>query len=169
MPKESPQEKMKPFCFSQNSYDRWCIILCSVALMLGGIIYVLFRITEPVFFHWTLAAGPDSWVNLARHKLVSTGQQLPEWIIFSLPNGLWAFAYAVLITRIWSGSKSWLRTCWMISIPVLVIGFEILQYFRIMPGTYCIQDVAMGIAGLTTGIIVGLKTIKPKNHEKAFD
>ena len=130
---------------------------------------MLFRTSEPIFFNWISAAGLDSWFSVARQRSLSLNLHLPEWIVFSLPNGLWAFAYALLITGIWSDSKSWLRTFWMASIPLLVIGFEILQYLGIIPGTFCIHDIALGMAGLITGILVGIRTIKPNNHEKAFE
>jgi hypothetical protein len=84
-------------------------------------------------------------------------------------NGLWAFAYALLITGIWSGSESWLKYFWMASIPVLVFGYEILQYFGTIPGTFCIQDLALGFGGLILGIIAGIKIPKSNNHENAFE
>jgi hypothetical protein len=154
---------------SVNYYNRFYIYLSILALLLGVIIYILFRTSEPVFFNWIRAVGSDRWFNIARQKSLSLNLLLPEWIVFSLPNGLWAFSYALLITGIWSGRKSWLRTFWMASIPVLVLGFEILQYAEVIPGTFCMNDIAMGIAGLTIGIMVGIKTINPKNHEKAFE
>ena len=55
------------------------------------------------------------------------------------------------------------------SIPVLVIGFEIFQYAGIIRGTFSIQDIVLGFAGITIGIIVGIKVIKPYYHEKALD
>jgi hypothetical protein len=157
--------KTRRFCSSGINSNRLNIILCFAALLLGGIIYVLFRASEPVFFTWIPGAGLDSWINFARHRSVSFGQFLPEWIIFSLPNGLWAFAYALLITGIWAGSRSWLRTFWMASIPLLVLGYEILQYTGAIPGVFCLQDLALGMAGLIAGIIVGIKTIKIHSYE----
>jgi hypothetical protein len=143
--------------------------LSAIALLAGGIIYILFRTSRPAFFNWISAVGLDGWLNFARNSSLSLTPLLPGWIVYSLPNGLWAFAYALLITSIWSGSKSWLRYIWISSIPVLVLGFEILQFARIIPGTFSIQDIAFGITGLTFGIIVGIKTIKPDYHEKALD
>jgi hypothetical protein len=154
---------------SSKFFNRFCIYLSVLALVLGGGIYILFRVSEPVFFQWIRAIGLNGWVNLARHKSLSLSLYLPEWVIYSLPNGLWAFAYALLITVIWRGTRTWLKYFWMASIPLLVIGFEILQYFQIIPGTFCLQDIALGIAGMTAGILAGKFTPKPKNHENAFE
>jgi hypothetical protein len=161
--------KKKLLCLSANRYNRFYIYPSILALLLGGIIYILFRASEPVFFSWIRALGLDSWLNFARHKTLSSDFHLPAWIVYSLPNGLWAFAYAFLITGIWWGIGSWLKYVWMASIPLLVLGYEILQYAGIIPGTFCMQDLALGIAGLTTGILAGIFTTKPKNHESAFE
>jgi len=159
--------KLNFLYLSRNNYYRLCILLCAFAIFLGGIIYILFRPSEAIFFNWIRTVGLDNWLNLARHKSLSLYQYLPEWIVFSLPNGLWAFAYALLITFIWSGSKSLSRYFWMASIPLLVLGFEILQYAKVMPGTFCMQDITVGLAGLISGIWIGTKINKFKNHEKA--
>ncbi|MCK5137729.1 MAG: hypothetical protein KAR19_18230 [Bacteroidales bacterium] len=135
---------------------------------MGGIIYIFLRTSEHVFDGWISTIGLDNLFSLARHHSPSLSLHLPDWIIFSLPNGLWAFAYALIITSIWLGSKSRARYFWMASIPILVLGFEVLQYVGIIRGTFCIQDIAFGMAGLTLGIIVGIKIIKPDNHEKVF-
>jgi hypothetical protein len=144
------------------------ICLSALALLFGGMIYILFRPSEPVFFNWILDAGFDTWFNMTRHGSLPLGHLLPGWFVYSLPNGFWAFAYALIITAIWSGSKSWLKYIWMATIPILVLGYEMLQYPGIIPGTFCIQDMALGIAGMVTGIIIGLKTIKSNHYEKTI-
>jgi hypothetical protein len=149
-----------------NGFYFW---LAAIALLAGGIIYILFRTSEPVFFNWIRAAGLDNWLNFARNRSLSLTPHLPDWVVYSLPNGLWAFAYSLLITAIWSGNKSRLKYFWMASIPLLVLGYEILQYPKIIPGTFCIQDLTLGIAGLTIGIILGMKIIKPVYHEKVLE
>jgi hypothetical protein len=156
--------------FSRNCSHRLYIILSGFAIFVGGLIYILLRPSEHVFFGWISMMGLDHLISPARSLSHLFSQLFPNWIVFSLPNGLWAFAYALLITRIWSGSNSWLKYFWMASIPLLVLGFEILQYPGLIPGTFCIQDIALGLLGLVLGIFVG--TMKTKNnnyHEKAFE
>jgi hypothetical protein len=152
---------------STFSFNWLLVIISAVALLAGGMLYILFRPSEIVFFSWIRAIGFDNWLNLVRNSSLPLSPELPEWIVYSLPNGLWAFAYALLITIIWSGSKSWIRYLWMASIPLLVLGYEILQYSNIITGTFCIQDVALGITGLTIGIIIGTR-IKHNYHEKIY-
>ena len=156
--------------FSRTYSHRLYIILSGLAIFVGGLIYILLRPSEHLFFRWISIAGLDQLVSPARSLSPLFSQLLPEWFVYSLPNALWAFAYALLITGIWSDSRSWLRYFWIGSIPFLVLGFELLQFPGIIPGTFCIQDIALGLLGLVLGIFVG--TIKTKNnnyHEKAFE
>jgi hypothetical protein len=154
---------------SSKLINRSCVYLSAIALLLGGIIYILFRTSEPVLLHRILEHDPSGWLSSARNKAFSITPYLPAWFVFSLPDGLWAFVYALVITAIWNGSKSPLKYIWMASIPLLVIGFEFLQYLKIIPGTFCFLDLAFGLAGIITGIMTGSKTIKPDYHENAFD
>lgn len=141
------------------------IFLSALAILSGGIIYTIFRTSEPLFFRWLSIAGFEKWLIIVRQHFLTNSSLPSEWIVYSLPNALWAFAYAVLITSIWSGSISRIRYLWMASIPVLVLGCEVLQYTGILPGTFCFQDMAAGLMGLVIGLILALKTYKPNHHE----
>ena len=81
-------------------------------------------------------------------------------MLYSLPDGLWAFAYTIIIIAIWKGNKSYLRFFWYVSIPTLIFGFELLQLSGKFPGTFCIHDLAFCLAGIIAGIIIA----KNKNH-----
>jgi hypothetical protein len=160
--------RIKFLCFSQNTQYRICLLLSASALVLGGTIYILFYTSQPVFFNWIRAAGMNNWLSLARHYSLSASSDLPQWIIYSLPDGLWAFAYAVLITGIWIRNHSGLKYFWMSTIPVLIIGLELLQYTGMVRGTFSFQDIAFEISGLLFGIYIGIKITKSHPHEKSI-
>jgi hypothetical protein len=151
--------------FSSNYSNTLYVFLSAIALLLGGIIYIFLRTSEYVFFRWINAVGLANWLNSARNQSQYLNLYFPDWILFSLPDGLWAFAYSLIITGIWSGSRSVLKYFWMSSIPVLIIGFEVLQYTSFIKGTFCFQDIVFGMAGIITGIIIGIKLNKSKNYE----
>jgi hypothetical protein len=161
--------KTKPLYFSRKNWTGLHIFLCTIALTAGGMIYLLFRPNEVLFFRWMRTLEFNCLISYFRQISLPIKLHLPEWIVYSLPNGLWAFAYALLITRIWTGSKSGFRYFWIASIPVLVLGFEILQFIGTIPGTFCFQDIALGIAGITIGSILGLKSNQPKKHENKME
>jgi hypothetical protein len=142
--------------FSKIKYILWS----SCTVFLGGLIYLLLRPAEPVFFDWFRTAGIDNWVYIARERTLSIGSFLPQWMVYSLPNGLWAFAYTMIVLSIWSGSSSRLKYFWFLTIPVLIFGFEILQFTGDFPGTFCFQDITSGILGIIVGFII--VKIKPK-------
>jgi hypothetical protein len=160
--------KTKSLYFSGKNWTGLHIFMCAIALIAGGIIYLLFRPDEVLFFRWMRTLGFKSLISYFRQNSFSINIHLPEWVVYSLPNGLWAFAYALLITRIWAGSKSTFKYFWIGSIPGLVLGFEILQFTGTIPGTFCLQDIALGMTGMTIGYILGSKSVKPKNHENKF-
>ena len=156
--------------FSRTYSHRLYIFLSGLAIFIGGLIYILLRPSEHLFFGWISMAGLEQWMSPARSVSPALGQLFPEWLVFSLPNGLWSFAYALLITRIWSGSRSWLKYFWMATIPVMVLGFEILQQSGTIPGTFSLSDLAFGISGMVLGVFSGsLKTkTKTNNNDKTI-
>jgi len=89
-------------------------------------------------------------------------------LVYSLPSGLWAFSYSILITGIWWKSQSWLKYIWVASIFLLVIGWEILQLTNLVSGTFSFGDILAGLAGAGFGLFIGIKIINTKNHEKEF-
>jgi hypothetical protein len=133
------------------------ICLSFFAMALGGAIYLFFRSTVPTFFYKIHFAGFEEKLISVRQTSVSFGLHFPNWTIYSLPNGLWAFAYTLLILFFWWGSTSKQKYFWLASIPALVFGFEILQLTAIPTGTFCWQDIVSGIIGILFALLIGVK------------
>jgi hypothetical protein len=159
--------KMGSLYFSQYKHYRISLLLSISALLLGGTIYISFYSSQPVFFGWIRAAGLENWLVQTRQHSLAASPKLPQWVIYSLPDALWSFAYSVLITGIWIRNKSGLKYFWMSTIPVLVIGFELLQYGGIVKGTFSFLDIAFEISGILVGIYTGIKITKSHRHEKS--
>jgi hypothetical protein len=142
------------------------ILLSVVALLFGGLIYIFLRPSEYLFFGLPKFFGLDKWINFNNQFSNSLYQILPDWFIYSLPNGLWAFVYSLLIAGIWWNTKSFIRYFWLGTIPILILGWEIFQLIKILPGTYSMGDIIFGILGIISGIYTGIKLTKRYNHEK---
>ncbi len=127
--------------------------MSSLAVFAGGLIYILFRPVEPVFFNWFRIVGIENWLFTIREKSLSIYSFLPQWIVYSFTNGLWAFAYTLIVLCIWTGSNSFLKYFWFLSIPLLVFGFEVLQLTGDLQGTFCLNDITWGAIGITIGFI----------------
>jgi hypothetical protein len=126
-----------------------------LALFLGGLVYVLWRPDTLPFFGWLEAVGLSEFVQWLRSYARPFYPHLPEWLVFSLPNGLWAFFYALIMMHLWWYRKSWMKYFWLGSIPIVATGYEFTQYLGIIPGIFCIKDFVFGIFGISLGIIAG--------------
>jgi hypothetical protein len=139
---------------------RILMLLSAITVFSGGMIYILFRPSEPIFFDWVNAIGFESWLSEIRDRTLSIGHIFPHWFIYSLPSGLWAFGYTAIVGSIWTGSKSVLKFFWFGSIPALVFGFELLQQTGEIPGTFSMSDIIWSAIGITTGFITVYLTIQ---------
>jgi len=63
---------------------------------------------------------------------------IPRLIIWYLPDGLWAYSLTSTLIIIWNGN---LKTIWQFVLLLNFILFELLQYFKIIPGYGDIWDV----------------------------
>lgn len=138
----------------------------AISVFFGGVIYIMLRPTESAFFNLFGMIGLENWTDLIRENTVPISQYFPKWFVYTLPNGLWAFAYTLLILTIWRGSKSVLKYFWMATIPILVFGFEVLQYTGTIRGTFAIDDIFSGFVGIVCGVLIGNRTAKIYNYEK---
>lgn len=143
-------------------------LIAGMAVLIGGLIYILCRPAEYSFFHWIRSLGFGGELSFLRAHSLPLGRRLPEWIIFSLPDGLWSFAYTLIILTIWTGSKSAIRYAWYASVPLLVIGSELLQVIGI-GGTFCLTDFILATAGLLAGIATTKVTLNKTNHENSTE
>jgi hypothetical protein len=145
--------------FMQHSVP-YSLLIAFLAVISGGLVYVFFRPGEPLFFTWADEIGAGKLLSNFRSFTLPLIGFIPQWFLFSLPGGLWAFAYALIIATIWSGSKSGLRFFWFATIPILVFGYELLQLTDILPGTFCLLDLAFGLAGIIIGIRIGFNKFR---------
>jgi hypothetical protein len=144
-------DKRFDYISSHSSWNRY-ILLSFLAVFVGGFIYILFRPKEPLFFNWFSTIGTENWLHAIREKSLPIYSSLPNWMVYSLPNGLWAFAYTIIVLRIWKGSHSFMKYFWFLSIPILVFGFEVLQLTGDLQGTFCWSDMLWGALGITLGL-----------------
>lgn len=107
-----------------------------LTLIGGGLIYVMFRTSTLKMFGWFETIGLDRLTNVIRKLTFKFAVELPDWILFSLPDGLWIFSYVSLMLAIWQNSVSPKNTLWILLIPILVIGSEIGQSIWICHGTF---------------------------------
>lgn len=110
-----------------------------VPLLLGGLIYIVFRSKSLILFTWFDEISISGFTNLVRDFLYPLKNSLPDWIIFSLPDGLWVYSFTSFLIIIWSDDFESVKY-WMV-IPLLTFFLiELLQLFNILKGTFDIVD-----------------------------
>jgi hypothetical protein len=129
-------------------------LIALTAILLGGIIYILFRPVSPLFVYGPHISLFQAILETARQDCLSLASYLPRWIIYSLPQGLWAFAYALIIAGIWKNQHTWVSYLWLWTIPLMVFGFEVLQHAGVVRGTFCLQDLLCGMGGIVLGVMI---------------
>jgi hypothetical protein len=120
----------------------------------GTLIYLLFRPVNLTVFHWAETVGLYSFILKARHFFI-IGNYMPEWIRFSLPNGLWAYSFMFFISFIWGGTKSYGKIFFVSLVVALSVGSELGQLLNLIPGTFCLNDVFFYTLGLFAGYYLG--------------
>jgi len=137
-------------------------------LFLGGLIYILFRSEHLIMFRWfDLVELPFQNVRTLTLGFIN---HLPNWLIYSLPDGLWIFSYMSLILFIWKNRITFNNIIWIVMPPVIVIMFEIGQFMNIVQGTFDYCDIAFYIIGtiLPIALYTELLNFKKLNYEKSY-
>jgi hypothetical protein len=135
------------------------IIHCLSPLLIGGLLYILFRSTDLRMFKWFSFIGLDELIHLARETAFPLQKLLPVWTYYSLPDGLWVYSFSSTLI-FWNGKL----TFWLF-LPLLTGAFiEIAQGFKMFPGTFDILDLAFTSLALPLSII----NLKFKQNEKTL-
>lgn len=134
-------------------------INCVLPLGIGAMLYLATRDPSLHMFHWARLICIEPLINLLRSTFGSTIISLvPAWILFTLPDALWMYAFTAAIILIWSS-----KTTAYLFIPFIIgIGSEIGQFFKFVPGTFDPVDVLCYLSGFLLPIIFLSKPqIKP--------
>ncbi len=119
-----------------------------VSLLAGTTLYVGGRPPTLRLFQWTKALGLGAPVELMRAVLAPTVAVLPDWVVYSLPFGLWVLSLTLLLRD----------TRWAAVGLILGLGAELAQLLGAAPGTFDPTDLAvlvacgvLGLVGRTSG------------------
>ena len=112
-------------------------------MILGGIIYIIFRDNNTLMFSWFYKLGIAE--NIENIRNVIEINFLPNWILFNFPDGVWIYSLTSLMFIIWENTKNKIKYFWIILAPVLGISAELGQYINIVPGTYDYLDLSFCI------------------------
>jgi len=123
-----------------------------LTLLIGGLIYIFFRTEKLIMFDWI----EDYNISILNIRTLTSEyyDKLPNWFLFSLPDGLWLFSYTSLILLIWRNKIDRENFIWIVIIPILIILSELGQLLNIVPGTFDLVDILLYSLGVILPILI---------------
>ena len=94
-------------------------------------------------FSWLRYLSVGEIVMNIRDALPIYAKNIPNWIIFSLPAGLWTYSLTYSMFWVWDGSHSKQKYFWVSLGLMLSIGGELGQYLHVVPGVFDLKDVLL--------------------------
>lgn len=101
-------------------------------------IYILFRDRGMVVFRLIDAMGMGEMIDGFREDVA--GVHLAEFILYSLPDGLYAASYVILVGWLLRNASRGFRFAMVGFIPILGVLSELLQPIGLVPGTFDVWD-----------------------------
>jgi hypothetical protein len=115
-----------------------------LALVVGAVIYLAWRSGLEIHrldIGWLRAFG--------------NAHPAPAWISGSLPDGLWQFAFTLVVAEIWRSQPWDARKLVFVGVPALAgVGIELLQRVHVFAGTFDWTDVALSLAGSAVALVL---------------
>lgn len=95
-------------------------------------------------------SGTMSFIHSLRNSSIFPSQQdIPEWIIYNVPDGFWLLAFFLLMEYVWNGDVYYcIKQVFCIVISITIISWELLQYIGVMPGTWDEGDMFAYLAAI---------------------
>ena len=130
------------------------VILSIILVSIGGCIYLMQRTTGLLMFRIIDFLRLTDVVATLR----AYAMQWPEFVVFSLPGGLWSASYVLLADAVFAGQSNLIRLSWGSLIPMIGVVSELLQALGLCPGTADWQDaVCYGVPYMVYVVWVILK------------
>ena len=136
---------------------RKLIFLSILSILLGGVIYIAFRSSSIILFKWIDYIVLIDPVENLRIVTLPYKEYLSEWFLYSLPDGLWMFSYSCIVLVIWKRKITKYSLLWLLSLPMISILFEVLQYYNYFNGTFDIVDIFFFLMGSLLPILINEK------------
>lgn len=135
------------------------IVIPAAPLGVGGLIYILWRSPSLLMFKWFDALGLTTLLMSMRSACSDVRSNIPDWVLYSLPDAAWLSSGFLLYAVIWSGSRCGARHFWVWVPPFLAVTGEFGQLFRVVPGTFDVTDVMVCIGAAAASYLVSRRLL----------
>ena len=130
------------------------VFISLVILLLGGLVYVIYRDKSLLMFNWFDSIGISNEIDWLRRLF--QGEGIYGWVKYSLPDGLWLFSYMYIVDAIWDSEKNAMSILFLWGLPVVAVSSECLQYFGLLPGVFDWIDMVSYLSAITVFLIIKL-------------
>ena len=130
-----------------------------ISIILGGIIYVLWREQTLLMFKWFDSLGFTPAIISIRSFTDTYLSVLPKLLCYSLPNALWFFGGILLFSSIWKNFFAE-RILWISIFAVIGLGCEIGQLAGVLQGNYDNTDIVLMHMFIPLAIFIGNNQLK---------
>ena len=138
-------------------------------ILLGGLMYLSWRSTTLVIFGWLDALGFSGSVQAIRAVTTPWKESIPDWVLFSLPDALWSYAFTCGLCFVWASHKCWQRSFWIFAPLVLSVSIECLQASGFLVGTFDWIDLCLSSAACILALILfSSPKTKTRNKRNAY-
>jgi hypothetical protein len=128
-------------------------------LLSGSLLYVLFRTSNLKMFNWFEKLNILDSIQYLRTYTANNANVLPDFILYSLPDGLWLFSYVSLMLYLWKNELNRQNLFWIFVMPVFSFLSELGQLTQLVPGTFDITDLIMYLSAAFLPFIIYKKSI----------
>ncbi len=114
-----------------------------LTMIVGGIVYILFRSDTLLMFRWFEFLKIDKIIYSLREYTFYYRKYIPESVLFSLPDCLWVYSFTMFLSF-------YFKNILLIMIPCIGSVLTEIGQLWFVPGTFDIMDVLYMLAA--TGI-----------------
>ena len=134
--------------WNRRSFYHICI-----PIIIGGLIYTLFRVDTLLVFKVYEFLQVDGLINDLRNHTMQW--EISNFVKYSLPDGLWVYAFTYFIVSLWKFDESRAKEKYIfMMIPLLCgVGGELIQLYFKNIGTFDFYDLFISLAAYIIGYI----------------
>jgi len=126
---------------------KWINFFLSIFLLIFGVlIYLIKRTDTLLIFIWLTELNLDIYSNFLRYKFNNIEILNYNFVVYSLPGGLWMMSFVLFFNTVWKIEDSQ-KYKWMFFAAIPAMSSEIFQYFEIIAGTFDIYDLIAYFSG----------------------
>lgn len=151
--RQRPEEALSSSASAPKTTGLGRIVISLVPIVLGGLIYLVFRPMNLIMFSWVSGIGGDELLQWVRILANPVGARLPDSVLFAVPNGLWLLSYFLLLGVIWTDELLPFLG-WSLLLYGAALVTEFLQLDGIMHGTFDLLDLAAYTVAMIMGAMV---------------